>query len=114
MHYVFCMCEHLYLFLKLLMDYFFPSDLSQGYALLACCADVLLILFAYAIGSAVPSTVLLVPLLLGSASLVNLLCACVHVVCVCMIIILPYLLRHWLRLKGDEWPSAMHGSVGQL
>ncbi len=33
---------------------------------------------------------------------------------VCMIIISPYLLRHWLRLKDDEWPSAMHGSVGQL
>ncbi len=50
--------------------------------------------------------------------------ACVRavIVCVrkyvCMIIISPYLLRHWLRLKGDELPSAMvmrvsvRGSVG--
>ncbi len=24
--------------------------------------------------------------------------------CVCMIIVSPYLLRQWLRLNGDEWP----------
>ncbi len=39
-------------------------------------------------------------------------CACVYA---CMIIILPYLLRHWLRLNDDKrlyYP--MQGSVGQL
>ncbi len=34
---------------------------------------------------------------------------CVYV---CMIIISPHLVIHWLRGKGDELPSAMHVSVG--